>query len=579
MIKLSSQQQDIIDAPLTPMSVIACAGSGKTETAVRRLLAIKKLLGETRTHVALLSFSNVAVNTFKTAYLENNTSTLNHRIDKRVTIDTFDGFITSNILRPHAYRTMGCKQVPFLITGFEPFLENDKFKFWYTSPSGKSISIRGKNLNDVMVDIERRKILFKYSLNNNKYYINSGLDIVKNLGELGAYTHEFGKYWALKTLVKQSEILRVLAHRYQHIIVDEAQDIGIMHQFILKLLIREGVKVTLIGDPNQAIYEFAGADGEYIKNFNNSSSNESYDLTLNYRSIPDILNVANNVSSRKDNANKTPTNDNHGAYFAIYEPNNHKDIVDVFISKLNKAELSIDNSAVLCRSNAEIGKLRLVSNSIGQGKLRLFTQASIERDANHNYQKAFKLVTNGIIGLLENTPNDLVTNITNSRDVPEAQDIRKDIWFFVRSSEEGLPLASLKASTEWHPLIIKRVSTLLETIESKYGYKKTNRIGNKLAKTKLLDKPLTPDAGLDLQNKLDIRVDTVHQAKGESLDAVLYIAKKPHIEAMLNDENTELSRIGYVAVTRAKKLFLLAVPRSASKSLIPKLKKIGLKEL
>ena len=235
---------------------------------------------------------------------------------------------------------------------------------------------------------------------------------------------------------------------------------------------------------------------------------------------------------------------------------------------MNKANLSIENSAVLYRGNAGIKKLRVVSNSIGQGKVKLLAEASIERDANHNYHKAFNLVTSCIIGLLENTPNDLVTTITNSRDDPEARSIRRDIWFFVRSSEKGLPLANLKASSEWHPLVKKRLEILLESIECQYGYQKTDRIGNKLAKTKLLDQPLIPNARLDLQNKLNIRVDTVHQAKGESLDAVLYMAQKKHIEAMLNVDNTELSRIGYVAVTRAKKMFVLGVPKKTSKSII-----------
>ena len=173
MIKLSSQQQTIVNSPLGSMSVIACAGSGKTETAVRRLLTIKKLLGKSRTHVALLSFSNVAVNTFKASYLENNISTMSEKIDKRVTIDTLDGFITSNILRPHAYRTMKCKRVPFLITGYEPFLQNQIFKFWYTPSSGNDIPIQSTDLKSIIVDFECNDFVFKYVKNGIKYNINN----------------------------------------------------------------------------------------------------------------------------------------------------------------------------------------------------------------------------------------------------------------------------------------------------------------------------------------------------------------------------------------------------------------------
>jgi hypothetical protein len=74
-------------------------------------------------------------------------------------------------------------------------------------------------------------------------------------------------------------------------------------------------------------------------------------------------------------------------------------------------------------------------------------------------------------------------------------------------------------------------------------------------------------------------VDTVHQSKGESLDAVLYIATaKDHIRNMLDGTNTEIGRIGYVALTRARYLFVLAVPKTNIKEFEPELKSLGLKE-
>ncbi len=54
----SPQQKDIIAEGYSAMSVISCAGSGKTFTAVRRVDALRSLIGAGRGHVALLSFSN-----------------------------------------------------------------------------------------------------------------------------------------------------------------------------------------------------------------------------------------------------------------------------------------------------------------------------------------------------------------------------------------------------------------------------------------------------------------------------------------------------------------------------------------
>src|ERR1700683_1118651 len=98
MNKPSDEQQDIITHTLAPLSVTACAGSGKTFTAVRRINALRGLLESARGNVALLSFSNVAVGVFGRSYLED-LKDIRKAGRSRVCIETFDGFITTKILR------------------------------------------------------------------------------------------------------------------------------------------------------------------------------------------------------------------------------------------------------------------------------------------------------------------------------------------------------------------------------------------------------------------------------------------------------------------------------------------------
>lgn len=106
-----------------------------------------------------------------------------------------------------------------------------------------------------------------------------------------------------------------------------------------------------------------------------------------------------------------------------------------------------------------------------------------------------------------------------------------------------------------------------------------NNIGRRLAKRALPNVPIITE--FDLTEELDaiIRVDTVHQSKGESLDAVLYLATKDHVEALLEGVDTELGRIGYVAVTRARNLFWLGVPEKALAQLRPALLEKGFLEV
>ncbi len=88
-----------------------------------------------------------------------------------------------------------------------------------------------------------------------------------------------------------------------------------------------------------------------------------------------------------------------------------------------------------------------------------------------------------------------------------------------------------------------------------------------------------PLVDLAANNAARIRADTVHQAKGESLDAVLYLAaKKEHASALLAGVDAEVGRIGYVAVTRARNLKWLAVPANCLANLRPSLLARGFQE-
>lgn len=72
-----------------------------------------------------------------------------------------------------------------------------------------------------------------------------------------------------------------------------------------------------------------------------------------------------------------------------------------------------------------------------------------------------------------------------------------------------------------------------------------------------------------------MRVDTVHQAKGESLDEVLCLANREHVNALLAGVDTEVGRIGYAAVTCARNVLWIGVPANALEELRPALLACG----
>lgn len=571
MSALTPEQQAVVDAPMVPLCVIACAGSGKTKTAVHRLVKMRCNLGEARGRVALLSFSNVAVDTFRKAYDVLASGLPSSAGRSRVDIDTLDGFITTHIVRPHGHRTMQSPRAPFLVTGDEAFLESFKFP---SSTFPRPIKL----LNLALVNGEE---VFFWVFNDQVEAVDTSFarKLITRLGRTGAYTHDLRRYWAYRTLKEQPLLLGALARRYPHIVIDEAQDIGSVHQGILELLISAGSCVTMIGDPNQGIYEFAGADGKFLKEYHQRPGVQKHSLSKNFRSTPNIVNLANGLCGRGDVAERATPVTLNGAFFTGYKSDQHRQLITAFQAAMTAAGADIRRSAILCRAKKLAGTLRGDDAPAGQGLVKEFAAAAVLRDRRRDFLKAFQRVAVAVVALLDNAPHGLVSQITRPSTDPVDRELRKAIWAFTRDLATGLPSSSLVADTQWHAQLLLRVKTLLGKLEARFGLKQVANLGNKLANKALPNAPLASAEDLADSDATALRIDTVHKAKGESLDAVLFVATKEHAKAMLGGVSTEIGRIGYVAATRAKDLLWVAVPHTSLKELRQQLLAKGFQEV
>ena len=569
----SIEQNAIIDAPLKPLSVIACAGSGKTATAIRRVVKMRKDLGDARGRVALLSFSNVAVNTFREGYRVHSQTLPQGPARERVDIDTLDGFIATHILRPHAHRTMKSKRSAFLVTGDEDFLENYSYK--------------GNNgeypigVSEIKVGINGDKFEFFRSFQNTRIILNEGKakSCIERLGETGAYTYDLGRYWCFRVLATQKLILKALVRRYPHILVDEAQDIGQMHQLILELLIQAGAEVSLIGDPHQGIYEFAGADGQFLATYKAREGVKELPLTTNYRSLPVIVSIANALSGRGDTAKRGAEPAPKGAYYIGYDEAEIPKLVDMFHAEVVRQKINHSNAAILCRSNKHTAKIAGSAEAGGLGLTKAMASAAVLRDGKADYLGAYRLVCRVIVSLLTNAPNGLLSKLSNASDDDSIRVLRRKVWEFVRDPNKGLPNSALNARNTWHPQMVINAKRVLAEIGEETDYEIADNVGRRLAVKELKEAAL--NAGLDLaaQNGPRIRAETVHQVKGESIDAVLYIAGAAAAKAMINGVDTEDGRVGYVAVTRARDLLWVAIPNGTLTQAVKKrLHEIGFQQ-
>jgi hypothetical protein len=445
--------------------------------------------------------------------------------------------------------------------------------------SGQVRPVQPAELRNVAVNLQAGQPVFQFRQYDTLIPIHNGIVAAKRLGKVGAYTHDIGRYWCHRVLTEQPKLLQALARRYPYILIDESQDIGTLHQAILSLLSDAGSQVSLIGDPHQGIYEFAGADGKFLTNYGKTQGVRNYGLTRNYRSVPAILTIANNLASRTDTADRSVPTTHNGAFFISYKNDEQEQLVSAFRAATIAAGLTLGNSAVICRAREQVNKLTGSGTAIGQGTVKSFAAAAIHRDKRKDYMRAFEIVAGCVASLLADPPPKFVEMITQPARYPEARLLRREIWSFTRNPDTGLPAATLQADTQWHPLLCERVRALLQRLQDGHNLTPTNTVGNKLAKTKVPSIPLmtTPDLAVD--QDFPIRIDTVHQVKGESLDAVLYLATTKHVQALLAGVDTEDGRIGYVAVTRARNLFCLGIPQDALQKLRPSLLSKGFQEV
>jgi hypothetical protein len=145
-----------------------------------------QLLGDLRGRVSLISFSNVAVDTynqsFRTLAREMGVGAGGHRVE----IDTLDFFISRNVLHPHALRTIGAGQAAYLVTGEESFLE--QLYFWNgTYPL---------NITKMQVGARDADLYFYFANNDQIVELDAhyASEIIRRVGRTGAYMLNLGRY-------------------------------------------------------------------------------------------------------------------------------------------------------------------------------------------------------------------------------------------------------------------------------------------------------------------------------------------------------------------------------------------------
>lgn len=154
------------------------------------------------------------------------------------------------------------------------------------------------------------------------------------------------------------DVLRYYAERFKYILVDEFQDTNIVQYELLKQLASVHKNIFAVGDEDQCIYSWRGANFKNIFNFKRDFSDvKIYKLERNYRSTPDILNLANNLIKNNTTRleKKLWTEKSKGdvpILYAAYDERDEADYVARNIVQLMSRGYKPNDFAILMRVNA-----------------------------------------------------------------------------------------------------------------------------------------------------------------------------------------------------------------------------------
>ena len=129
--------------------------------------------------------------------------------------------------------------------------------------------------------------------------------------------------------------------------------------------------------------------------------------------------------------------------------------------------------------------------------------------------------------------------------------LRRLVWRFLKSDINGIPAATRKAKTEWLPALKQNLEGLLAAIDKECHLARLSSWTHNVTAKQLSAEPLWKQELIDTETPR-YAVKTVHQAKGESIGAVLYVAKTKDVKNLLLGPVGEEGRVGYVAITRVE---------------------------
>lgn len=352
---LNAEQAVALQAIHGAVLVTAGAGSGKTRLLTHRIVHLMENLNVDPYNILAITFTNKAANEMKERVINLCPQ------GEKVWISTFHSMCV-RILRQH-------------INTLDPRF-NQNFSIYADTESEKVVKtlLASENVSD---DKIKKNVLFHLSKmkNGNIPFIKYKQDIAYDRDAaliskiMAGYQNTLTENNALDfddLLVKtyelfttHPEVLERYSSRFRFILVDEFQDTNTIQYDLVKLLASTHGNVFVVGDEDQCIYTWRGANFQNISNFKKDfSAVQVFKLEQNYRSTKTILSTANTlIKHNSQRIDKTLWSDNQQGepieYKTVYDEQTEADFIASKIHSLvNYHGYKYSDFAILLRLNA-----------------------------------------------------------------------------------------------------------------------------------------------------------------------------------------------------------------------------------
>lgn len=356
---LNKQQREAAETLKGNIVIIAGAGSGKTRTITYRIAHMVKECGIDPNSILALTFTNKAANEMK------------ERIEKLVGGDTP---VSATTFHSFAYKFL--KKFPNKIGYKKNFtIADDEDQKEIIKKIIKNIP----NLYEIL-DTKRVKKLINKAKESGYYtkkqarnyyekrYEAMGESVINQLCDIfeeynktlkESNTMDFSDLIInLRNILLVPEILEMVQKRFKYFIVDEYQDTNLTQGQIVDLMSSKEGNLCVVGDPDQSIYKFRGAQISIINDFaKNHRNTKIIKLEENYRSTPQILEAANVVISNnpQNYDKKLWTSKKSGDKIRLIsldsEEEEGKYIADTIMENVEKGKYGYKDFTVLYRAN------------------------------------------------------------------------------------------------------------------------------------------------------------------------------------------------------------------------------------